>query len=287
MLATFPAFHALPSMPALTPEQSVDHYENFPVGSLLLPARFRPAIAAVYRFARHADDLADEGDAPDAERIAALDALSAELQSIARAQTPAGAICAGLVPHIVAHAIPLSLFEDLLSAFRQDVAIKRYANHAEVLDYCRRSADPVGRILLHIFGEATPENLRQSDCICSALQLINFWQDVAIDWQKNRVYLPQEDLQRFCVSEAQIAAGQMDERMRTLLTFQVERTRALLYAGKPLGRRLPGRIGLEIRTIVAAGDRLLRKIEAVNYDVFHSRPVLTGRDWPGILWRAL
>lgn len=274
-------------MPALTSEQSVEHYENFPVGSVLLPACFRPAVAAVYRFARYADDLADEGEAADVERIAALDACSTELNRIALGEPPHGDIFSGLVPHIAAHRIPVQLFEDLLSAFRQDVAVKRYADYAAVLDYCRRSADPVGRILLHIFGEATPENLRQSDCVCSALQLINFWQDVAIDWQKARVYLPQEDLIRFDVSEAQIASGRMDGRMRDLLAFQVARTQALLYEGKPLGRRLPGRIGLEIRTIVAAGDRVLKKIEAVNYDVFNARPKLTGRDWPGILWRAL
>lgn len=274
-------------MPALTSDQSVGHYENFPVGSFLLPARFRPAVAAVYRFARYADDLADEGEACDAERIAALDACSAELDLIREGQNPRGDIFTGLVPHIQACRIPVQLFEDLLSAFRQDVVVKRYATHADVLDYCRRSADPVGRILLHIFGEASAENLRQSDCICSALQLINFWQDVAIDWQKGRVYLPQEDMQRFGVSETQIAQGSMERNMRDLLAFQVARTRALLYEGKPLGRRLPGRIGLEIRTIVAAGDRVLEKIEAVDFDIFHARPKLTGRDWPGILWRSL
>lgn len=274
-------------MPALTSDQSVGHYENFPVGSILLPARFRPAVAAVYHFARHADDLADEGDASNEERLAALNLCSALLRQIGQGEVPQQPLFAALVPHIQAHAIPLQLFEDLLSAFRQDVVVKRYASYAEVLDYCRRSADPVGRILLHIFGEASPENLRQSDCICSALQLINFWQDVAIDWQKDRVYLPQEDLQRFGVSEAQIAAGQMDSAMSELLAFQVTRARALLYEGKPLGRRLPGRVGLEIRTIVAAGDQLLRKIEAVGFDVFHARPKLAGKDWPQILWRAL
>lgn len=274
-------------MPALTPEQSVEHYENFPVGSLLLPARLRPAVAAVYRFARYADDLADEGDASDAERLAALNACSEELNRIARGEMPQGAIFTGLIPHIAAHQIPVQLFEDLLSAFCQDVVVKRYADYPAVLDYCRRSADPVGRILLYIFGEATPDNLRQSDCVCSALQLINFWQDVAIDWQKARIYLPQEDLIRFGVSEEQIGAGRMDTKMRDLLAFQVARTRALLYEGRPLGRRLPGRIGLEIRTIAAAGDRVLKKIEAVNYDVFNARPKLSGRDWPGILWRAL
>lgn len=274
-------------MPALTPEQSVQHYENFPVGSLLLPARFRPAVAAVYRFARHADDLADEGEVSDDQRLAALDACSEELARLARGEAPQGEIVAGLVPHVAQYGIPVQLFEDLLSAFRQDVRVKRYADYAAVLDYCRRSADPVGRILLHIFGQATPENLRQSDCICSALQLVNFWQDVAVDWQKARVYLPQEDLQRFGVIETQIADGKMDGRMRDLLAFEVARARALLYEGRPLGRRLPGRIGIEIRTIVAAADRVLKKIEAVDYDVFHARPTLSGRDWPAILWCAL
>ena len=274
-------------MAALTPQQSVEHYENFPVGSFLLPARFRPAVAAVYRFARYADDLADEGDASDAERIAALDACSEQLACISAGGTPQGALFIELMPHIRAYRIPVQLFEDLLSAFRQDVVIKRYADYDAVLDYCRRSADPVGRILLYIFGEATPENLRRSDCICSALQLINFWQDVAIDWQKARVYLPQDDLIRFAVHEEQIAEGRMDGNMRALLAFQLARTRALLYEGKLLGRCLPGRIGLEIRTIVAAGDQVLSKIEAVEYDVFHARPTLTGWDWPRILWRAL
>lgn len=274
-------------MSALTPEQSVGHYENFPVGSILLPARFRPAIAAVYRFARYADDLADEGEVADAERIAALDACSAELARIGRGEAPSGRLFADLVPVVAEYDIPLQLFEDLLSAFRQDVVQKRYADFAVLKDYCRRSADPVGRILLHIFGEATPENLQQSDCICTALQLINFWQDVAIDWQKGRVYIPQEDLQRLGVSESQLAEGRLDSALRDLLAFEVTRARALLYEGKPLGRRLPGRIGLEIRTIVAAADRLLQLVEVVNYDVFRRRPTLKGLDWPRILWRAL
>lgn len=274
-------------MSALTPEQSVGHYENFPVGSMLLPARFRPAVAAVYRFARYADDLADEGDAADTERIAALNVCSAELVRMAQGEIPADRLFADLVPVVDKYAIPLQLFEDLLSAFRQDVVQKRYADFAAVQDYCRRSADPVGRILLYIFGEATSENLRQSDCICTALQLINFWQDVAIDWEKGRVYLPQDDLQRFGLTETRLALGEMDQAMHDLLAFQVARARALLYEGKPLGRRLPGRVGLEIRTIVAAADRLLERIEAVNYDVFRRRPKLKGADWPRILWRAL
>lgn len=274
-------------MSALTPEQSVGHYENFPVGSLLLPSRFRPAVAVVYHVARHADDLADEGEASNAERLAALDACSAELARIERGDVPLTPRYAALAPVAREYGIPLSLFEDLLSAFRQDVVQKRYADFSALRDYCRRSADPVGRILLHIFGETSPEQLRQSDCICTALQLINFWQDVAVDWEKDRVYLPQEDLQRFGVSEAQLAEGRLDAALRELLAFQVVRARALLYEGKPLGRSLPGRIGLEIRTIVVAADRLLERIEAVDYDVFRRRPTLGASDWPRILWRAL
>jgi squalene synthase HpnC len=272
---------------ALTSQQSVQHYENFPVGSILLPARFRPAVAAVYHFARHADDIADEGDLPPNLRLDQLAACSAELARIERGETPQTRRYQMLAPVIREHAIPLQLFEDLLSAFRQDVVKTRYRDHADVLDYCRRSADPVGRILLHIFNEASPENLISSDQICSGLQLVNFWQDVAIDWQKNRIYLPQDDMQRFGVSEDHLTHAQCDTAFRNLLRFECERTRAMLEAGSPLGRRLPGRIGLEIRTIVAAATRVLDKLDAVDYDIFNARPQLTARDWPGILWRAL
>lgn len=272
---------------ALSSQQTVQHYENFPVGSLLLPARFRPAVAAVYHFARHADDIADEGDLPPEMRLAQLADCSAELQRIRQNETPRTRRYQVLAPHIQQHQIPQPLFEDLLSAFRQDVVKTRYADHAEVLDYCRRSADPVGRILLHIFDEATPENLIQSDQICSALQLVNFWQDVAIDWQKNRIYLPQEDMTAYGVNEAMLATGCATPAFRALLRFECRRTRALMEAGSPLGQRLPGRVGLEIRTIIAAATRVLDKLEIVDYDVFTQRPVLTARDWPAILWRAL
>ncbi|MDK9725524.1 MAG: squalene synthase HpnC [Sterolibacteriaceae bacterium MAG5] len=266
---------------------SVDHYENFPVASVLLPPALREPVAAIYVFARSADDFADEGELPPEERLRRLDAYKAELDAIEAGRPTTHPVFLRLRPVIAAHGLPLPLFRDLLDAFSQDVVKTRYASYAELIDYCRRSADPVGRLLLHLFKAATPENLRRSDCVCSALQLINHWQDVAIDWAKPRVYLPQEDLDRFGVADAQIAAGLCDERWRELMRFQVDRARALMLEGAPLGRDLPGRMGLEIRAIVAGGLRILDKIEAVDYDIFRRRPVLEKPDWIRILWRAV
>jgi phytoene synthase len=264
----------------------VDHYENFPVASVLLPAPLREPVAAIYAFARSADDFADEGRLPAEERLRLLDGYRAELDAVAAGRPSGHPIFRRLAPVITEYQLPPQLFRDLLEAFTQDVTKTRYANYAELLDYCRRSADPVGRLLLHLFGAATPEKLKRSDGICSALQLINHWQDVAVDWQKPRVYLPQDDLARFGVGEEQIAAGRCDDAWRALMRFQVDRARALMLEGAPLGRDLPGRIGLEIRAIVAGGLRILDKIEAVNYDVFRRRPVLEKPDWARILWRA-
>lgn len=266
---------------------SVDHYENFPVASVLLPPALREPVAAIYVFARSADDFADEGDLPPEERLRRLDVYKAELDAIEAGRPTTHPVFLRLRPVIAAHDLPLPLFRDLLDAFSQDVVKTRYASYAELIDYCRRSADPVGRLLLHLFKAATPENLRRSDCVCSALQLINHWQDVAIDWAKPRVYLPQEDLDRFGVADAQIAAGLCDERWRELMRFQVDRARALMLEGAPLGRDLPSRMGLEIRAIVAGGLRILDKIEAVDYDIFRRRPVLEKPDWIRILWRAV
>jgi phytoene synthase len=249
---------------------SVAHYENFPVASLLLPARLRAPIEVIYRFARTADDLADEGDDPPAERLAKLEAQRGEIERIARE-----------------HDLPRAPFADLLHAFSQDVVKTRYASYAELLDYCRRSANPVGRLLLHLFKRTSETQLRQSDAVCSALQLINFWQDVALDYAKGRVYLPQEDLARHGVDEAQIAAQRCDYAWRALMGFEVRRTRELMLSGAPLGRSLPGRLGLEIRATVQGGLRILEKIERAGYDVFRRRPVLRALDWPVIVMRAL
>jgi squalene synthase HpnC len=271
----------------ITPGQTVQHYENFPVGSFLLPKAYRKPIAVVYHIARYADDLADEGDASPSERIAALDECSHELARIQTGQTPLTTRFQALVPVVEQYAIPLQLFEDLFSAFRQDVVKSRYQDFGEVIDYCRRSANPVGRILLHIFGFTDSRMLAQSDGICTALQLVNFWQDVAIDLKKDRIYLPQEDLAKFGVTEAQLFAEEYNAAFSRLLAFQCERTRKMLRAGSPLGRALPGRIGLEIRTIVLSADRILSKLKQVNYDVYSARPTLGALDWPVILYQAI
>ena len=266
---------------------AVDHYENFPVASVLLPARLRRPVALIYRFARESDDFADEGDLPDAERLALLTTFSRELERIERNEAPGIPWFGDLAALIREHDLPIQLFHDLLSAFAQDVTTKRYADYAGVLDYCRRSANPVGRLLLYLYGAATEQNLQYSDAICTSLQLINFWQDVAIDWKKDRVYFPQNDMQSHGVTEAQIAAGDTGGNWQDLMNFEVRRTRELLYSGSPLGRVLKGRIGLEMRMIIAGGDRILEKITAVNGDVFRHRPVLTKPDWMLMLYRSL
>ncbi len=258
---------------------AVEHYENFPVASILLPRRLRRAVEVIYHFARQADDFADEGDLSNAERLSKLDGFRAELDRIAQNETPHTPLFRDLQAVIVQHQLPLQLFHDLLDAFAQDVVKKRYANFDEVLDYCRRSANPVGRILLHLYGEVSEVNLQYSDAICTALQLINFWQDVAKDWRINRVYLPQDEMTRFGVSEMQIAEQRCDDRWRALMQFEVERARTLMLQGKPLGSILTGRIGLEMRLIIAGGLRILDKLEAADYDVFHKRPVLRPYDW--------
>jgi squalene synthase HpnC len=266
---------------------AVGHYENFPVGSLLLPRKFRYPVSLIYRFAREADDFADEGDVPDALRLQRLEDYRRELGNIERAAPPGIPWFKELAAAIRAHQLPLQPFYDLLSAFSQDVIKKRYADQDEVLNYCRRSANPVGRLLLELYGAATPQNLMYSDAICSSLQLINFLQDVAIDYHKGRVYLPQTDLLRFGVAEDQIAQGSVAGNWEALMSFEVGRARELLHSGASLGRILQGRIGMELRMIIAGGDRILTRIARVGGDVFRHRPVLRWFDWPLLLARAL
>ena len=264
-----------------------NHYENFPVGSILLPRRLRRPIHAVYAFARTADDIADEGNATPAERQAQLAALKAELDRIAANQPPQTALMQRLNREAIApFQIPLKPFYDLLSAFQQDTEKTRYQNFAELIDYARRSANPVGRIVLHLNGTTDPYHIAQSDGICTALQLINFWQDIALDWQKNRVYLPQEDLAKFQVSEQDIAQGKITPQLRRLIAHQCDKTQKILHAGAPLGKALTGRIGFEIRMIILGGNRILEKIAANQYDVFQHRPTLDWHDWLHILKRA-
>jgi squalene synthase HpnC len=266
---------------------AVSHYENFPVASRLLPPRFRRPVALIYRFARQADDFADEGDAPDAVRLAQLRGFGDQLRRIERGETPDIAWFAALAAVIREHHLPIPAFHDLLSAFSQDVTTKHYPDFAAVLHYCRRSADPVGRLLLHLFQRATAENLERSDSICSGLQLVNFWQDVELDYAKGRVYLPRDEMDKNGVTERHIAERRCDDAWRALLGFQVERARGMLVRGAPLGRALPGRIGLEIRATVQGGLRILEKLERARYDMFRHRPVLEWHDWPVVLARAL
>lgn len=265
----------------------VDHYENFPVASLLVPRRLRRPIETIYRFARSADDIADEGDASPDERLAGLAACQAELDRIATGTTPRTPPFVALAGEIHRHGLPVQLFRELLDAFAQDVVRKRYADFPELLDYCRRSANPVGRLVLHLFARTEPEHLAQSDCICSALQLVNFWQDVAVDWQKGRIYLPQADLRRFRIGEDDIAAGRWSANWAALIDFQIDRTRDLMLRGAPLVHALPGRLGWEIRLTIQGGLRILERLRRVRGDVFRRRPRLGKRDWLVVAGRSL
>ncbi|ARP86071.1 squalene synthase HpnC [Bordetella genomosp. 9] len=274
---------------------AVDHYENFPVASVLLPRRLRRAVADIYRFARSADDIADEGAADDAQRLAALAAYRAELHRIAQGKPGARPIADPqlarvfdpLADTIARHQLPITPFYDLLSAFEQDVTVKRYADMSALLDYCARSANPVGRLMLHLYGAATPGNVRDADAICTGLQLTNFWQDVRIDWRKQRVYLPQDTLLRHGVTEEDIAACRLTPEWEGLMRELVAHARALLHSGAPLARRLPGRIGLELRLVVQGGLRILERIEGARFDVFMNRPELGPKDWALMIWKAL
>ena len=272
----------------------VEHYENFPVASWLLPARLRPPIEAIYAFARGADDIADEGDLPDSARLHGLDRYRQALDRIEAGVVPAEAPFARLAWAVGEYDLPIALLRDLLDAFAQDVTQKRYATYEQLLDYSRRSANPVGRLVLHCFektgarpGPDAGFSRAHSDAICSALQFINFWQDVGADWAKGRVYLPREDLERFGVSEEQIAEQRADENWKALMAFECGRSRELLMSGRPLAQALPGRLGLEIRATIHGGARILDKIEAAGGDVFRQRPVLKTGDWAGILAKAV
>ncbi len=265
-----------------SPLHGVEHYENFPVASWLMPARLRPAVIAIYRFARHADDIADEGDASDESRLNALAELEADIRLARAGNAPRSTWVAGLVPHVAAHQLDWSRFEALLSAFKQDVKTHRYPDVATLLDYCSRSADPVGQLVLELSGQLTDENRALSDQICSALQLINFLQDAAIDWQRGRLYLPQESLARHGVSEADVdqaaARQQAGQALRDCIAHEALRAQTMLARGAPLAARTGGRLGWELRAIVAGGQRILRKLAAGGHDPFAGRPALGRQD---------
>ncbi|MFZ6820166.1 squalene synthase HpnC [Undibacterium sp. Ji22W] len=268
---------------------SKEHYENFPVASWLMPAHLRPAVKTIYAFARSADDIADEGNASDTERLFALSHYESQLQLIQEQsiqETKLDPLFCELSVIIRQFNLPIAHFFDLISAFKQDVACKEYEDFSGLLNYCNRSANPVGRMMLHLYQADTTENLIQSDWICTALQLINFWQDVAIDWRKSRVYLPQEDLRSFQIDDTQIASGICNEAWRKMMQFQIDRARAMMIAGSPLCKRLPGRLGFELRLVVQGGLRILEKIEQINMDVFLQRPTIKSTDAWRLFWRA-
>lgn len=263
-----------------------NHYENFPVASRLMPRRLRGPVAAIYAFARTADDFADEGTLAPTERLARLEDYAQRLRSLERGAVPDDPIFIALGDTITRHDLPPELFHDLLQAFRLDVTQRRYADFGEVMAYCRYSANPVGRLLLHLYDAAEPRNLAYSDAICSALQLINFLQDLSQDYDENdRIYLPQDEMARFGVDEAHLRDRISDWPMQRLFEFQIQRTRRLLESGAPLGLRLRGRIGFELRLIIMGGARVLQRLHENRETVF-ARPRLGARDWLWMLWRA-
>ncbi len=237
------------------------HYENFPVAPFFLPAQLRNPITAIYAFARTADDIADEGNAAADERLQQLDAMAVALDAIDSGATPDYPLYHALADTIMQNNLPIVLFHDLLSAFRQDVRKNHYADFDEVMDYCRRSANPVGRLLLHLTGQASEHNLAMSDALCSALQLINFLQDIEQDYRENgRIYIPQDEMQRFAVSEKDIAQRRNSSRLRLLIQHQIQRASKLLCAGSPLGKVVNGRFGLELRAVTLGAARVLDKL---------------------------
>ena len=261
---------------------------------MLCPPHLRPPIAAIYAFARTADDMADEGDAPAAQRLAALAAYGADLQAIARGQAPSARwpeVFGPLQAVLRSHALPVSLLVDLLSAFEQDIVKSRdaagYANRTELLDYCRRSANPVGRLLLHLYGVTSAEALAESDAICTALQLINFWQDLSVDLPRGRYYLPAADCAAHGADAADLQALRSTPANARLIADCAQWARASMQRGAPLVHRLPGRAGWELRLVVQGGLRVLDKIDALQGACLTQRPRIRAWDAPLLLVRAM
>jgi squalene synthase HpnC len=272
------------------PPVGVDHYENFPVASRLCPARLRPAVAAIYRFARTADDLADEGDAPAERRLADLRAYRDDLMSMQAGEATSSRwrhIFGPLQQAKTTHALPITPFEDLLSAFEQDVVKHAYRDRSELLDYCRRSANPVGRLMLRLYDVEHGEALQLSDAICTGLQLANFWQDLSVDTARGRLYVPALDCARHGVDPADLLSRRAGPGMADLLADLVGWTRALMLRGAPLTRNIPGSAGWELRLVVQGGQRILDKVERAGASVLESRPRLRGYEAPLLLWRTL
>lgn len=270
------------------PSVSVDHYENFPVASVLCPPALRPAVHAIYRFARTADDLADEGPATAEERVGALTRYRVELHRALAGQAAAEwpDVFTPLASVAQRHGLPMRPFDDLLDAFIQDCGNPRYDSRAELLDYCRRSANPIGRLLLRLYRVDDAESLQQSDAICTALQLINFWQDPSVDLPRGRIYFPARDAAAHGLGLDALEAGRDSAASQALLRELSNWAAGLMLQGAPLVRRLPGRIGWELRLVVQGGLRILEKIAAMHYRTLTRRPTLGPRDIPPMLWRA-
>ena len=271
-----------------------EHYENFPVASWLCPPRLRPPIAAIYHFARTADDIADEGDAPPAQRLADLAAFRQDLNATAAALPHSGRwpqVFDGLAPVLAQWRLPLGLLHDLLSAFEQDVGFNAsgrwYADEAELLGYCKLSANPVGRLLLHLYGVGDAAALEQSDAICSALQLINFWQDLSVDIPRGRYYLPLAACAAHGVPQANLLALRQTPAATNLIAAQHHLALALMQKGSNLALAVPGRAGWELRLVVQGGLRILERIAQLNYATLGQRPTLRKRDLVLMLWRSL
>lgn len=274
----------------------IGHYENFPVASLLCPTHLRAPIAAIYHFARTADDIADEGVATAQERLATLASFRQQLVLAAQPGAAGGldarwaGIFAALQKTIANHALPVALLHDLLDAFAQDIAKTRdaagYANETELRDYCRRSANPVGRLLLHLYGVNDAQSLQQSDAICTALQLINFWQDPSVDIPRGRFYFTAAKRAAHGLAQADLLALQQTPAATRMIQQCVAEARATMAQGAPLVHAVPGRAGWELRLVVQGGLRILDKIEALQFATLRQRPTLRAWDYCVMLWRA-
>ena len=263
------------------------HYENFPVASWLLPAPMRPHVAALYAFARTADDIADEGRRPDAERLRLLDDWQNRLHACVTDCAADDRVFLALGATIRACHLPVSLFDDLLSAFRQDITTHRYDTWTGVLDYCRRSANPVGRLVLRIAGHDDARLDRSSDALCTALQLANFWQDLDRDWQNGRLYVPLDDVaaERACLQD--LDERHMTEPWQRVMRRVAARTRLSFDAGRDVCNGVRGRLRYELRLTWLGGTRILDHLDAIDYDVFMFRPTLGMKDAPSLIARAL
>ena len=274
------------------------HYENFPVASLLVPGDMRRHVAAVYAFARAADDFADEGDRPVEARHALLDGWLRRLRHAAASEQAGTQPQPGEPPHTVAiflaigasiraRDLPVQLFEDLVSAFRQDVTVTRYSDWEALFDYCRRSANPVGRLVLRIAGYKDARLDGWSDAICTALQLTNFWQDLSVDFARGRLYLPADERLLHGALEEHLAEGRMTPAWRAALSGAASRTRGLFAAGHPLCDAVSGRLRYELRATWLGGTRMLDRLERIGFDVSRQRPTLGALDAPWFAWRLL